>query len=271
MAEQSVDEQSAGGARRGRRFGPFRGQLAIAVLCGLLGFAIVTQVDTAASAKLKAARQPDLVDVLDNLNTRADQLRAQIAAQESTLNDLTSGTDQTRAALTEAQRQLEALEVYAGTVPVAGPGIDLAIDDPTHAVTADVLVDTIQELRDAGAEAIEIKGSPLPSTRTPANGAGPSAAQPDVRLIASSYVLNASDGQGIVVDGVAMAPPYDVVAIGDPQTLDRALGIPGGVLDTLKSKNARGTVVRHERVEITVVRTPAAPSHLEPVPSVSTK
>ncbi|MBX6372260.1 MAG: DUF881 domain-containing protein [Acidothermus sp.] len=249
------------GPRRGRRFG-LRGQAVVAVLCALLGFAIVTQVDTNASSRLSTARQADLVDVLDNLNARAEQLRTQIAAEQSTLRDLTSGTDQTQAALTEARHQLQTLQILAGTIPVTGPGIILAIDDPTHAVTADVFVDAIQELRDAGAEAIEIRGAP------PAAAGGRATPAPTaVRLVASSYVVDSPDGRGVVVDGVGLAPPYDLLAIGDPETLDRALAIPGGVLDTIKGKNATATVSRHANLEITAVRTPAPTANIHPVAS----
>ena len=48
------------------------------------------------------------------------------------------------------------LGILAGTKPAEGPGISLRIDDPRSQVDAAQVLDTIEELRDAGAEAIQL-------------------------------------------------------------------------------------------------------------------
>ena len=70
--------------------------------------------------------------------------------------------------------------------------------------------------------------------------AAPGASGHVVRLVASSFFVDAPDRSGIVVDGVSLAPPYDIVAIGDPHTMSTAMGIPGGVLDTLTAQGRTG-------------------------------
>jgi len=238
-----------------------RGQLIGALLCGLLGFALVTQVHSAASSGLKTARQSDLVDILDSLSARSDQLRTQIAAEQNSLAKLTGGTDSNQAALAEAQQRTATLQILAGTAPAVGPGIDLEITDPQHHVGADVLLETLEELRDAGAEAMQIDGSAVAGAAgTPARA---------VRLVASSYFVDTADNTGVVVDGTALAPPYDIVAIGDPPTITTAMGIPGGVLDTLTAKNAHGTVVAHDAVRVTALHELATPQYARPAPAVS--
>jgi uncharacterized protein YlxW (UPF0749 family) len=274
-----------------------RGQFVAALLCGLLGFGLVTQVHSAAGSGFTTARQSDLVDILDSLSARSDQLRAQIATEQAALAKLTGGTDSTQAALQEAQQRASTLQILAGTAPASGPGIDLQITDPEHQVGADVLLDTLEELRDAGAEAIEITGSEAAAntvpTTTPAATAGTSgsavgiapsptavgiapsptaqagAAAHTVRLVASSYFVDAPGSGGVVVDGVTLAPPYDIVAIGDPHTMTTAMGIPGGVLDTLTGKNAHGTVVQHDAVQVTALHQLTAPQYARPASSSS--
>src|SRR5207237_266180 len=76
-------------------------------------------------------------------------------------------------------------------------------------------LDARQDLRDAGAEALEIDGS---------NGA-------TVRIVASTWFVDGADG--IDVDNQALAGPYWLTAIGDPQTMQTALNIPGGVVDNV--------------------------------------
>jgi len=209
-----------------------RGQLIVALLCGLLGFALVTQVHSQAGAGLSSARQADLVDVLDNLSSKSDQLRSQIADEQDALAKLTGGAGQNQAALDEAQQRAQTLRILAGTVGASGPGIDLRITDPGKKITADVLLDSLEELRDAGAEAVEIRGEPTREASGSTDTASPGAPLA-VRLVASSYFVDALDGSGVVVDGTELAPPYDLLAIGDPPTLSQAMGIPGGVVDTL--------------------------------------
>jgi uncharacterized protein YlxW (UPF0749 family) len=258
-----------------------RAQLIGGLLCGLLGFALVTQVHSATGLGFTTARQSDLVDILDSLSSRSDQLRAQIAAEQTSLSKLTGGTDQTQAALEEAQQRAATLQILAGTAAATGPGIDLQITDPQHQVAADDLLEALEELRDAGAEAIQITGSAAASATgaTPVAGslasagatptAAPGASGHVVRLVASSFFVDAPDRSGIVVDGVPLAPPYDIVAIGDPHTMSTAMGIPGGVLDTLTAKGARGTVITHDAVQVTALHQVAAPQYARPAPAAS--
>jgi uncharacterized protein YlxW (UPF0749 family) len=227
----------------------------VALLCGLLGFGLATQVHSEQNSGLRSASQTDLVDILDNLSARSERLRSEVGQEQSELSKL-DGSGDTSAALEDAQQRAATLQILAGTVGATGPGIDLTIQDPDRAVTADVLLDTMEELRDAGAEALEITGGP------------PDAAA--VRLVASSYFLDAAGiGNGVTVDGTALSPPYDVIAIGDPHTLDAALGIPGGVLDTLTGKKASGSVKESNAVKITALHTATAPSYARPAPSSS--
>jgi uncharacterized protein YlxW (UPF0749 family) len=182
--------------------------------------------------------------------------------------------------LEEAHQRAATLQILAGTAAATGPGIDLQITDPQHQVAADDLLEALEELRDAGAEAIQITGSAAATVgTTPAAGsiaspgatptAAPGASGHVVRLVASSFFADVPDRSGIVVDGVVLAPPYDIVAIGDPHTMSTAMGIPGGVLDTLSAKGARGTVITHDAVQVTALHQVAAPQYARPAPAAS--
>ena len=273
-----------------------RPQLVGALLCGLLGFGLATQVHSTSGAGFTTARQSDLVDILDSLSSRSDQLRAQIATEQAALAKLTGGNDQTQTALEEAQQRLATLQILAGTAAATGPGIDLHITDPSHHVTADVLLETLEELRDAGAEAVQITGDAItpvgginsgaPASRPPAAGSAPASASPlssallpasasptasggSVRLVASSALVDAPGNNGVLVDGVELTAPYDIVAIGDPPTMTTAMGIPGGVLDTLISKGGKGTVTQHDVVRVTALHELTTPQYARPAPSPS--
>ena len=221
-------------AVRVRRAAPT--QLVIAVLCGLLGFFAVVQLRLQADDNnLRSARQSDLIRILDDLNDRSERLDSEIRDLELRRAELQSGSDRSKAALTEAEKRRSVLGILAGTVPARGPGILLRITDPQQKVDAAVLLDTLQELRDAGAEAVQIN---------------------DVRVVASTDFLDAAPGS-VQIDGRVVAAPYLFKVIGDPDTLDPALRIPGGVFAVLDERGATPTVEARRQVTVDATR-PAA-------------
>ncbi|NHC14278.1 DUF881 domain-containing protein [Motilibacter deserti] len=211
--------------------GTNRRQIAIAALLALVGFAGAVQARTTHDAGLTGLRQADLVRILDDVDERAARLRAEERELEESYEQLASGSGGSGAAIEDAQRRADVLGILAGTLPAQGPGIELRIPDPGGAVPASQLLDAVQELRDAGAEAMQLG---------------------DVRVVASTAFLDASDDSGpaVSVDGVRVEPPYQLRAIGDPDALESALGIPGGVLESLQAAGLRPDVARRSSLEI---------------------
>ena len=223
-----------------------RAQLLAGGVCALLGFAVVVQARQAEVASLSSLRQSDLITVLDNATQETARLDAQAADLQRTLARLQSSTDGAPAARQAAQSRLDTLGVLAGTLPATGPGIELEISDPKAAVNATDLLETIQELRDAGAEAMQL-GS--------------------VRVVARTALLDDSASSGLLVDRTVLTPPYRLLAIGDPQTLAAALQIPGGVLEALRNKGGEGTVRTLPAVSVAAVVTQRPPQYARPAPA----
>ncbi|MGO1056002.1 DUF881 domain-containing protein [Crossiella sp. CA198] len=202
------------------------------LLCLVLGVALVAQVRrTQTGEGLAEARPQDLIVLLDGLQAKEASLRKEIAESEATLRRLQEGGTASAAALEEARRRVTALAVLTGTVPVAGPGLRIEINDGTGKLGPEVLLDVIQELRNAGAEAVQ---------------AGP------VR-VGVDTALTGADGL-IRIDGTTLTLPYVITAIGDPPTLAAALNIPGGVVDTVERKGGSTRIQQQDRVEITALR-----------------
>jgi uncharacterized protein YlxW (UPF0749 family) len=218
------------------------------LLLVLLGFTLTVQVrNVAEDPTVAALGQEDLVRILANLDAHEERLRQDIAELRETRQRLaTAGQDQ-QEALAEATRRADELGVLAGTLPVVGSGVVVTLRGDAEAVTAARLLDAVQELRSAGAEAMQVEGQ----------GAAP------VRVINSTYFLDAEGG--IVVDGELFATPYRLTVIGDPATLAPALQIPGGVVESVERDG--GTVTVQEMpggVEVSAVREMAALRHARP-------
>ena len=219
-----------------------RANLLAALLAVLLGAGIAAQVQLTNQRGLDELSQTDLVRVLDDISLRSSRLDQQVRELESTRDRLKNGTGTAAEALEQAQKRVDTLGILAGTLAAKGPGITLRITDPTNAVTGPIVLDIIQELRDAGAESIDVGG---------------------VRVVASSFVGD-RDGE-ILVDGVQVTRPLVIKVIGDSKTLSSAMTIPGGIVESVRQKGAEASVTESSLVEITSLHRPTEMTHAKPV------
>jgi uncharacterized protein YlxW (UPF0749 family) len=201
------------------------------LLCLVFGFAVAVQArSTHADTTFATARQDELVGILSDLSQHSERLRGDIRDLEDTKAGLErDGQGQT--ALQEAKRRAAAYGVLAGTLPAQGPGIRLDIADPGGKVRAATLLDALEELRDAGAEVIQV---------------GP------LRAGVNSYFTDVAGG--VAMDGRTLARPYAILAIGDPHTMATALNIPGGVIKTIQSAGATASITQEATIAVHAVR-----------------
>jgi uncharacterized protein YlxW (UPF0749 family) len=186
---------------------PTRGQLVVAVLLGVVGFAGVTQVRTNTVDDAYAGlREQDLIDILDGLAGTTQRAQAEIQRLEATRDDLLSETRSREAALEAARNEVDTLSIIAGTVAVTGPGVRITIKEISGQVRVEPFIDMVQALRSAGAEAIQVNGT--------------------VRVVASTSFQDV-DG-GVLVGGKILSAPFTVDVIGGPEALVAALRFPNG-------------------------------------------
>ncbi|MFE4996344.1 DUF881 domain-containing protein [Streptomyces mirabilis] len=217
-----------------------RAQLIVALLLFGLGFGLAVQVasNSDSGSALRGARQEDLVRILDELDNRTQRLEDEKQGLEDQRTELENSSNQAAEARKQTAEKEKQLGILAGTVAAQGPGITLTINDTKGTVKADMLLDAIQELRAAGAEAIEVNG---------------------VRVVASTYL--ADSGKGVSVDGNKITQPYRFKVIGKPQDLEPALNIPGGVVQTLEKEQATVTVERATKIIVDALRAAKQPDY----------
>ena len=218
-------------------------QITAAVLLAALGFGLVVQVRATQDAGLSSLRQSDLIRILDDVTERSARLQAETRELERTRDRLRNSTDGRRTALEETRKRAETLGILAGTQPATGPGIELLIPDPKAAVGPLLLLDAVQELRDAGAEAMQIS---------------------DVRVVASTAFTEAEGS--ILIDGQPVTAPYRVLAIGEPAALATALRIPGGVVETLGEQGSAATVTERDELTVSALHAVRTAEYARPAP-----
>jgi len=187
-------------------------QAVVTIVCFLTGVVMAAQWRTQttirqtpilASPVEQAYMVRNLVEGNARLRREVDQLEVQVAAFRE---------DNRQASLQALVEELTRLKVANGLVEVSGPGVQITLDGE---ISVYDLQDMVNDLRNAGAEAISLNGQ---------------------RIVAASIV--AAQGQRTVVDGVTITGPYILQAIGDPETIEEAVTRRGGILDLMKGTYA---------------------------------
>ena len=205
-----------------------QGQLSLALVCVVLGIMLAVQFRTTQDIKASIPIQ------------RVEDLTQRLSQMEKERDALVKEVGQLRQAGEKPgqSQEMEKVKMGAGIVAVQGPGVVVTIDDSKrpmklgenpnlYLIHDDDILKVINELWAAGAEAVSIN---------------------EQRLIASSEIRCA--GPTLSVNNTRYSPPYDIRAIGDPQTLETALKMRGGVIETLQFWGIQITVKRQDLVKV---------------------
>lgn len=224
---------------------------AIALVSMVLGLMLAVQFKVQHNIQnpLSFERSEEISVMLQQAEQERDLLRTEVTTLRQQLSDAAKG-QQTSQAMQDALLQSE---IMAGTVAVKGPGIRLVLDDSNtprqpgedpnlFILHDDDLLKVINELRAAGAEAISVNGQ---------------------RLTALSEIRCA--GPTISINNTRTAPPVEILAIGDPATLETALRLRGGVLDQLSFWKIDIKLTKQQDVTIPAYSGPLQFVHAKPV------
>jgi uncharacterized protein YlxW (UPF0749 family) len=229
---------------------PGRGQVLAAIMLFVVGAAGAMQIRINTGDETYAsARREDLIQLLDSLSAESRRLESEITELEQTRSSLQSGADTQRVAREETEEHLSELSILAGTAPAAGPGIRMRIADPRVAVDAGVLLDAVEEMRDAGAEVIEVNNT--------------------IRIVGSTWF--GSDARGLVIDGKPVSRPITIEVIGEPHSLEEAAQFRGGIVSEITGPKIGGQVQieREERLVIESLHAASENQYARPAPPTS--
>ena len=170
---------------------------------------------------------------------RAEQ---EVSKLEKDKDRLLNSTRKSQVAVDAAKEEAITLGILAGTLPAQGPGLRITVTNQANRLTLNHLLDGIQELRDAGAEAMEFNDT--------------------VRVVASTWFD--SNESGIVVDGRRLSSPYIIDVIGDPETLGPALQVPGGFVFDVESDQGTVKIEQLDKVVVGSIITLKSPDFAQP-------
>lgn len=189
----------------------------ITVVAAVLGVLVVAQLRAqGANPGLSNLSAQELTLVIANVNTRNEQLRAEVAVLQRQVASLTEAQSRGESALGQLRSDLAVLEAWAGLTAVVGPGVSIRISGQ---IGGEGIEDLLNELRNAGAEAIAVE---------------------DVRVVPGTVVYGAP-GE-LSVENTLLLDGFEIRAIGSPQILTGTLTRGGGVIAQLGATYPDSTI-----------------------------
>lgn len=196
-------------------------------------------------------RTQELTAQIQKLNQEIEGQRSLITELEDRIAEYESAT-QDEGKLSDAMyRELERARNLAGLTELEGAGVIITVNLISYQEWGEVgiirsvydedLLMLVNELNAAGAEAIAIN---------------------DERIISTSEIRNAGDY--IVINTNRYSVPFEIKAVGNPDTLEASLKLLGGVADNL-SEELEIKIRREERIRIPKYNGPLQYEYAVPV------
>jgi uncharacterized protein YlxW (UPF0749 family) len=194
-----------------------RSQLSMAAVAFVLGLLVVVQLRTqTGGSALQALSTQDLTSLVANLNSQNDRLRTEVGALQNQLDELRANQATGATSIGQIESDLGRVRAWTGLDPVSGRGVTITVSGP---IEANAVADLLNELRNAGAEAIAIG---------------------DIRVVAKTTVSGPSGS--LDVDGFLLGNPFRIRVIGKPETLVGSLTRAGGIIAQLAATDPSSTL-----------------------------
>lgn len=248
-----ADQRAAAGTSGARPPRPRLGRGSVAVIAAFGLLVATAAVQTSRNATTDETSRTTLVGRANEGRDRLTELQQRLVDLREETAEASSALDRTTSREASAVAGRSRLQLAGGFVAVAGPGVQVVVDDapggePEGRVRDEDLARLVDGLWTAGAEAIAINGQ---------------------RMTALTSIRNSS--QAINVNSRPLTAPYVVAAIGDPRSLQADLVDTrlGSEFDIIAS--SLGFVVEMDNVDRLLL--PAGPEprlrHAEPADAPS--
>lgn len=209
------------------------GSIAVALVALLLGVLAVSQFRSqdVYSRSLQLETPSSLTTLIASLADKNSALRDEIFDLRLRVAAASGSVSTGQFSLTEAERQLGQLRVFAAQDAVAGPGIAVTIDG---SFDEKAMSDLTNELRNAGAEGIAIN---------------------DRRVGPRSWFAAGRQG-AIALDGDRIGGPWTVRAIGPSDVIFVAMTRTGGIVGQFELiyRSTRFKVVKEPTLDLPPLR-----------------
>ena len=215
-----------------------KGKIAIAIICGVLGLILAVQIKSVREVSeggfLSTQKAQTLAAEMRQLRVEKEMLAEELAELESRLREYELSEADENLMIKNLRNDLERYQLLAGYLPGVGPGVVVTLDEPKKEIEQvtdgsfivynyELLLELINTLNAAGAEAISIN---------------------EQRYISTTEIHYSSNS--LFINDTATLPPYEIKAVGNPETLEAALNMRYGIVWQMRQYYGLQVEVRKE-------------------------
>lgn len=182
----------------------------------LIQFNIVKENTT---KEVEFMRETELKETLTSYKEKYEDTMKEIEDTQAKIDEYKHDEKSEEDAVKLLEEEVKKSNMLLGNTDVVGEGIIIRIENnirydeqESSIISTSDLIDLVNELKLAGAEAISINGE---------------------RIVSKSDIFNV--GNFVCINGQRTTPPYEIRAIGDKTYLESALRIKGGYIDAQRS------------------------------------
>ncbi|WP_297985339.1 DUF881 domain-containing protein [uncultured Campylobacter sp.] len=215
--------------------------ITLGVMCFVLTIAISIQLKTISSTTTTVTQsltENGLRDEVLKWKEKYDNVYEELTDSDKTLNQIRTEATQNDTKASAKQAEINKNNMLLGMTNVQGTGLEITLQDNLTATSENLgiffdasalivhdkdLIEVVNALKNAGAEAISINGQ---------------------RVVTTTAITCA--GNIIKINGQKVGSPFVIKAIGNQELLYGSLVMPGGYLELLKDN---GVLVEAKKVE----------------------
>ncbi len=218
----------------------------VCIVCFLLALCYTIQVRTISISEsdiLRLKRENELRDEIEQWKVVYEEQTEKIKSLNEKIEEYKNSVAKTDDMVALIKKDLDESNILAGITSVKGPGIKVILDDTTaieeinqlagynnpniYIIHDTDILSIINELSAAGAEAFSVNGQ---------------------RILVNTAIRCV--GPLIQINGVNLQAPYEISAIGKPETMMGALNLRGGIVSEMKTDNIDVSIERFEEIII---------------------
>lgn len=206
-----------------------KGKLSLTIIIGFTAFiftmVMFTQFKTVEQTDITAIetmRETELREELARIKAKYDDIELKFNETESKIKEYENQMESNEDSSKLLEKELNEAKMYLGYTNVVGQGLIIKLSDGTRSIESYDLINLVNELKLAGAEAISIN---------------------DNRIVSNTEIVDIVN-RYIMVNGKRISGPYSIKVIGDKKYLESAITLKNGYVDEIKAngKNMEYTV-----------------------------
>ena len=189
----------------------------VSIMLVALIFIQVRTVDESNSMGIESMQEDELRQQVSEWKNKYEELHSKVESNNQKIGEYSNTIQNNKEASELLEKELNEYNMLVGKTNVVGSGVVLTLKDNFIAsYTAGNLAYIVNELKNAGAEAISINGQRIINST-------------DIVMIQTRYIL---------VNGEKISGPYEIKVIGNKNKLNEVLTFPNeGLLDYYKNRD----------------------------------